>query len=115
VATAPLRKVTAAEFLAFPDDFPLHSQLVQGTVIDNVANLAHQRIRDYLHRQIALWCAGVSGRGEVFSPVDVPISEWNVFAPDVLWYREERRPAKGALRVDGLPELAIDIAELFDR
>ena len=103
------RKVTADNFLQFPDDFPPHSQLVQGQVVVNEANLQHQRIRDFLHVAIARWCGAGMARGEVFSPVDVPINDWNVYAPDVSWYRESRRPAKGALHVDGLPDLAIEV------
>jgi Uma2 family endonuclease len=103
------RKVTAAEFLQFPDDFPLHSQLIQGQVVVTEASLLHQRVRDHLQLQIVLWTRGEAGRGEAFSPVDVPINDWNVFAPDVLWYSEARRPPKGALRVDGLPDLAIEV------
>ena len=108
VPEAP-RKITAAEFLAFPDDFPPHSQLVEGTVVGNEPKLPHQRVCMYLQHLMTSWVLAESGRGEVFLPIDVPIDEYNVFAPDVSWYAEEHRPPREAELVDRIPDLAIEV------
>jgi Uma2 family endonuclease len=96
------RKVTAAEFLKFPDDFPPHSQLVQGHVVVNEPSDLHQRICGFLYLEIGLWCRGGPDRGEVMLPIDVPINEWNVFAPDLSWYAERRNNRSA-------PDLAIEV------
>jgi len=103
------RKITAADFLAFPDDFPPHSQLVEGTVVVNEPKLRHQRVCLYLQHLMTSWTLAQSGQGEVFLPIDVPINEYNVFAPDVSWYAEEHRPPREAELVDRLPDLAIEV------
>ncbi len=108
--SAPMRTdVSADEFLTFPERFPPHSQLVEGHVIVSEPQLPHSRICSYLWTAFVLWCRAETGRGECFNPVDVPINQRNVFAPDISWYREDRRPPKGALRVGGLPDLAVEV------
>jgi len=102
-------RVTAEQFLASPDDFPVHSQLVQGQIIVSEPDVYHQRVRDRLHRCIDRWATSHTGRGEVLSPLDVPIDSWNVFAPNVLWFSEARRPARGARRLDSPPDLAVEV------
>jgi len=101
--------VSAAEFLAFPERFPEHSQLVEGHVVVSEPQLPHSRVCTFLWTALIDWCRARPGRGEVFNPIDVPIDERNVFAPDISWYREERRPPRGALRVDGLPDFAVEV------
>ncbi len=108
VPEAPL-KITAAHFLAFPDDFPAHSQLVEGIVVVNEPKLRHQRVCMYLQHRFMTWTLAESGRGEVFLPIDVPINEYNVFAPDVSWYAEEHRPPREAELVERLPDLAVEV------
>ena len=102
-------KVTATDFLEFPDRFPQPSQLVQGQVVVNEPNLIHARVQGELLYRIRSGVEAESARGEVFVPIDVPINEWNVFAPDISWYSEARRPARGARRVETLPDLAVEV------
>jgi Uma2 family endonuclease len=101
--------VTAARFLASPDDFPQHSQLIEGQVVVSEPQLLHARITAFLLQRIGDWCRSQPGRGEVFLPIDVPIDAHNVFAPDVSWYAEPHRPARESVRVDRVPDLAIEV------
>ncbi len=103
------RKVAAADFLQFPDDFPPRSQLIRGQVVVTEASLRHQRPRAYIQLQPAWWAQATPRRGEALSPVDVPIDDENVFAPEVLWTREDRRPPKASLHVDSVPDLAVEV------
>jgi len=112
MATAPShahRAVTAAQFLQFPDDFPLHSELINGQVVVSEPTLHHQRVRDFIHRRIDTWRDAGANRGETFSPIDIPIDERNVFAPDVSWYSDDRRPPRDAVRAEVAPDLGVEV------
>src|SRR5205085_5087316 len=95
-------RLTAAQYFAL--DLPeRHTQLVDGEIVVNEPSLRHQRITGEIYALLREWTRAVPGRGEAGTPVDVRLDDFNVYAPDVWWVREERIPARDALRIVGPP------------
>ncbi|HUP70754.1 MAG TPA: Uma2 family endonuclease [Acidimicrobiales bacterium] len=102
------RRLSAEEYFALPPG-PRFTQLIDGEVVVNQPNLRHQRITLELAQLLWAWCRAESGRGEPGIPVDVHLDDHNVFAPDVWWVAEARRPARDALRIVGPPDLVAEV------
>jgi Uma2 family endonuclease len=100
--------LTADEFLT-RDDWPRGSQLIAGEVIVNQPALPHQLILGRLHARLLAWAEAEPGRGLPGLSVDLRMSPADVYAPDLWWVREERRPPPGALALDGLPDLVVEV------
>jgi Uma2 family endonuclease len=99
-------QMTAEEYLALPEQ--RWTNLVEGEVVVAEPRIEHQRTAGDLYLALRLWTAQRSGHGEVTLTIDVSLDEVNVYAPDVLWYSETRRPRRG-VRPQALPDLAIEV------
>lgn len=102
------RRLSAEEYFALPPG-PRFTQLVDGEVVVNQPNLRHQRLTVELAEMLRGWCRAEPGRGEAGIPVDVHLDDHNVFAPDVWWVAEARRPARDARRIVGPPDLVAEV------
>ena len=100
--------LTAEEFLA-RDDWPRGSQLIAGEVIVNQPALPHQLILGKLHARLLAWAEASPGRGLPGLSVDLRMSPADVYAPDLWWVSDERRPPPGATALDGLPDLVVEV------
>ncbi len=100
-------KVSAEDYLAFPAE--RRTELIDGEVVVNEPLLPHQRVIHRIMAELDDWEGAGAGRGEVGLPVDVRIDDGNVFAPDLWWVAEDRRPAPDAEGLDGLPDLAVEV------
>jgi Uma2 family endonuclease len=100
--------LTAEEFLA-RDDWPRGSQLIAGEVVVNQPALPHQLILGKLHARLLAWAEAEPGRGLPGVSVDLRMGPADVYAPDLWWVREERRPAPGAKALGGLPDLVVEV------
>lgn len=100
--------LTADEFLA-RDDWPRGSQLIAGEVIVNQPALPHQLILGKLHARLLSWSEAEPGRGLPGLSVDLRLGPADVYAPDLWWVREERRPGPDARALDGLPDLVVEV------
>ncbi|MGH9184476.1 MAG: Uma2 family endonuclease [Acidimicrobiales bacterium] len=99
--------MTADEFLAFPEA-PFRYQLVEGELIVNEPKLPHQIAVTNLLTALKRWIDDGRARGFVSSPADFRFDDRNIYAPDVWWVREERKPQAGQLDLDGLPDLVVE-------
>lgn len=102
--------MTAEQFIDLP--VPEHGRpwnLVDGEVVVNQPTPLHVRIQTRLVLAIGAWARAGPGRGEVILPLDVRIDDRNVYAPDVLWYREGRAPGRHAKPPSPMPDLAAEI------
>ena len=52
---------------------------------------------------------GGSGRGVASLPLDIKLDEFNVYAPDVLWYAQDRAPELMAPRPYPPPDLVVEV------
>ena len=102
-------RMSAAEYLATPESRPRHTELIDGTVVVNEPRLQHSRVQTALIYRLSRWIDDGEGRGYVSTPNDVLVNETNVYAPDVWWVSERRRPHPDQPQLDGLPDLVIEI------
>jgi Uma2 family endonuclease len=104
------QRMTAEEFLALPE--PLHrrhTELIDGEIVVHEPLPLHQQVKGELFYALTQWCKQVPGRGRTWLPLDVLIDESNVFAPDLLWYREEAGPDHHGGRPSPVPALAVEV------
>ncbi len=100
--------LTAEEFLA-RDDWPRGSQLISGEVIANQPAPPHEFILGKLHARLLAWAEAEPGRGLPGLSVDLRMGPADVYAPDLWWVSEERRPAPDANALEGLPDLVVEV------
>jgi len=101
-------RLTADDYFATSPELP-YIELIDGVIVVNQPSLRHNRIALELAALLRAWCRAEPGRGEAGTPVDVRLDDFNVYAPDVWWVREERIPARDALRIVGPPDLAAEV------
>ena len=104
-----VRPMSAAEYLATPEDRPRFTELINGTVVMHEPTIPHGVAQRRLVVALTVWADAAPGRGFVALPADITIDELNVFAPDVWWVGEARRPAAGDLYLDGVPDLVVEV------
>jgi Uma2 family endonuclease len=102
-------RMSAQEYLATPESRPRHTELIDGTVVVSEPKLPHSRIQGELFYRFRLWIDGGAERGYVSPPADFGVDESNVFAPDLWWVSEGRRPTLDQLDLEGLPDLVVEI------
>ena len=104
--TAAMR-MTAEEYMAW--DGPRGTNLVEGEVIMPQPRNVHQYVLADLYMALRLWREAGEGRGLVTLPIDVSLDEVNVYAPDVLWYRQGRDRLEPDVAPQPLPDIAAEI------
>jgi len=100
--------MTADEYLALGEERP-RTELIEGEVVLVEPTLLHQLVCGDLHVALVVWARAEPGRGLAAMPIDVKLNERNVYAPDVLWYAEDRAPRRGDDRPYPMPSLAIEV------
>jgi Uma2 family endonuclease len=103
-----VKRMTADEYLAQDYD-GIPTWLVEGEVVFNQPELLHQMVLMDLIRALRGWTDAASSRGLLSLPLDVKLDERNVFAPDLMWYAEDRAPARHDKRQYPLPDLAVEV------
>jgi Uma2 family endonuclease len=107
--TVATSRMSAAEYLATPEDRPRHTELINGVVVVHEPKLTHTRPQTKILVALAKWTEVAPDRGEAGVPVDVPIDDRNVFAPDVWWVSEEHRPTTEQDLLDRVPDLVVEV------
>jgi len=103
-------RVTAEEFLELP--VPERGRpwnLVAGEIVVSDPTALHGEIVEELLFALGSWTRAAPGRGRAAVPRDVKIDDFNVFAPDILWYAEGRVPRRGAPPPYAMPDLAVEV------
>lgn len=103
----PRPKKTVEDYLALPEDHRV--ELLDGEFfVSPSPSLRHQRIlgRLFLHLTAFVESRGIGG--VVLSPFDCVLSRENVVQPDLLFVRGDRLD-RNPLRLDGAPDLAVEI------
>ncbi|CAN5494045.1 Uma2 family endonuclease [soil metagenome] len=102
-------RMSAAEYLATPEDRPRHTELINATVVVNQPKLPHARAQANLLYELRRWLEGAEAHGYISLPTDVVIDDENVFAPDLWWVGAERIPTDDELYLDGIPDLVVEV------
>jgi Uma2 family endonuclease len=99
-------RMTAAEFFELPES-NLPTELIDGEIIMSPAPVPkHQR----LNGRFYLTLADLIPNGEVlYAPIDVHLDEDNVVEPDLVWVAENSRCIITEKRLEGPPDLIIEI------
>jgi Uma2 family endonuclease len=85
------------------------TQLVDGVMIVNDLTLLHNAAQVRILTELVKWIEAASGRGLASTPTPVVVDEYNVFGPDIVWLSEERVPERFDRRLEGLPDLAVEV------
>jgi len=99
--------MTVEEFSA--RDWPRGTQLIAGEVVVNQPKLPHQSALGVIFAELHRWARAEPGRGYPGLSVDVPVGDHDLYAPDVWWVGEARRPALAQLDLDGVPDLVVEV------
>ncbi len=101
--------LTADEYLATANERPERTELIEGEVILSSPLWRHQAIVTFLVTDLTIWCRSGPSRGVASIEVDHKLDDRNVYAPDVWWVAEDRRPGRGARTFVGPPDLAVEV------
>ncbi len=102
-------KLTVDDYLAMPEG-PPWAQLIQGELVQDASpDLDHQVVLGSLYLRLA---ADVNQRSlglALMAPMDVILSDTDVFQPDLLFISTERQDRLWRRGVRGAPDLVIEI------
>jgi Uma2 family endonuclease len=84
-------------------------QLVDGRIVVNEPKAIHMLLQLRLGFALHGWVTGGAGRGLALLPTDVRLDEYNVYGPDLLWFRQERIPADLNAYPEHVPDLCVEI------
>ena len=103
-------RITADEYLAMGEDpWGRRSQLIDGEIVMNQPTPWHQRAATAIVIALGVWEKGGADRGFVCLPLDIKRDDYNVYAPDVLWYAEGHAPELTAPLPYPPPDLVVEI------
>jgi len=108
------RKFTYQDYLQFLEEPGFHYEILDGTVVKEPSpDYRHQRVSRRLHRILEDYFAEKDPMGEVFyAPLDVTLSEYTVVQPDIFYISSRQQSLYKYPRIDGAPELVIEIVSL---
>jgi Uma2 family endonuclease len=113
MATVPTTgTMTAGDFLELPlwrEEYGFAPNLVEGELVVNHPTVHHQELVGCVSFALAKWIEAGPRRGHVFGPLDIRVDDRNVYAPDVVWYAEGRRPSREAPAPYPMPDLAVEV------
>src|ERR687891_457851 len=84
-------------------------QLVDGRIVVNEPKTVHSLLQTRLVFALCVWVEDGEGRGLAITPTDVRMDEYNIYGPDVLWFRQERIPADLRGYPEHVPDLCVEI------
>lgn len=103
-----MQRMTADEYLALELEERC-VELVDGQIVIAQPALPHQDAVLEIAAALREWTRAADGRGRATLAIDVLMDEHNVYAPDVLWYRDGRVPHADAARPYPLADLAVEV------
>jgi Uma2 family endonuclease len=110
VTSRPQKKITAAEFLRWPDDGS-HQEIIDGVhYVTPSPKLTHQELVGRLYLAIGNFLATRRHLGRLFvARLDVVLSDFDVVEPDLLFVAGDQRSILTEANVQGPPALVIEI------
>ena len=110
VMSRPRKKITAAEFLRWPDDGN-HNELIDGVhYVTPSPKLSHQEIVGRLYLAIGNFLATRRHLGRVIlARFDVVLSDYDVVEPDLLFLAGDQQSILTEANVQGAPAWVIEV------
>jgi len=109
-AVTATAQMTAEEFLEIPEDpSARRSQLIDGELVMSEPTWKHARTQIAITSALHVWTGSAPGRGLAGPPIDIRMDDRNVYAPDVVWYREDRAPQRDDPPPYANPDLAVEV------
>jgi Uma2 family endonuclease len=103
-------RITAEEYLAIGvDPWGRRSQLIDGEIVVSQPTPWHQRAVTAIVIALGVWEKAGPERGFTCLPLDIKRDEYNVYAPDALWYAPGREPALDAPGPYAPPDLVVEV------
>jgi Uma2 family endonuclease len=101
--------ITVHDYMAMPDGPPYY-QLIDGDLhMSPSPNWRHQEIAGNIYRKIAAYL-DKHHIGRVFiAPLDVCLSEIDVYQPDVLYFSNQRKKILGERCIEGAPDFIVEV------
>jgi len=110
VMSRPPKKITAADFLRWPDDGQ-HHELIDGVhYVTPSPKVSHQELVGRLHLAIGNFLLTRRHLGRLFvARLDVVMSDYDVVEPDLLFVAGDQKSILTEANVRGAPALVIEI------
>ena len=100
--------ITAEQYFASSREGD-RTQLIDGVMVVNEPRFLHGVLQVRIASALHIWADGAPGRGRASMPIDVTLSEHDVYGPDVVWFREDRVPRDWEAKHQAIPDLAVEI------
>ena len=98
-------RLSADAYLARDDT--RRTELIDGVVVVNEPSILHQHVCAAVWEALAHWTRTPDGRGTATLPINVPLDERNVLAPDVMWFAKPL--PLDAVNAPRVPDLAVEV------
>ncbi len=105
------REFTYDDYLNLPDEAGRRFEVLDGMLIrEPPPDVMHQRVSVRLLRVVDDYFQGVDPGGQAFcAPLDVTLGEKTVVQPDLLYVASDQQDIVGERRIDGAPQLVVEI------
>jgi len=109
-------KFTYQDYLKIEEEPGYHFEVLEGKLVKEPSpNVMHQRVSRRLQRILVDYFNELDHEGEVFdAPLDVTLSETNVVQPDLFYITGSQSSIIKEKRIDGSPELVIEILSPYN-
>jgi Uma2 family endonuclease len=109
LVTDKKRKYTVDDYILLEEGAPF--QLINFDLIISPSPLSiHQQILFELSEMIVLYHIANGPKGQwMYTAIDVKFDEGNIYQPDILYIKEERKAELIKDRIEGAPDLVIEI------
>ncbi|MDQ5832144.1 MAG: Uma2 family endonuclease [Actinomycetota bacterium] len=101
-------RITAAQYYELTVESD-RKQLVDGQIVVDEPKLMHGILQARITIELGKWIERGERRGLVTLPTNVAMDEYNVYGPDVLWFREEQIPEDLNAYPEHVPDLCVEI------
>ncbi len=107
MATTVTQPMTSADYIKLPEGVPY--QLVGGQLVKEPSpTVRHQRLQSWLGTAMILYCREHDAGEVLYAPMDVYLSDTDVYQPDILFISKERSSIVTD-QIHGAPDIVVEI------
>lgn len=101
-------RITAAQYYELTVEGD-RKQLVDGQIVVSEPKFIHGVLQFRLAVGLGKWIERGERRGQASMPTNVSMDKYNVYGPDLLWFREDRIPKDLNAYPEHVPDLCVEI------